>query len=259
MGNAKPESILGPDDPPPFRWEGGDRARHLLLVCDHAGRAFPRAMGMLGLPVEAQTRHIAWDLGAARLTQELAARLAAPAILSTYSRLVADCNRAPDHPTFCSPRGDGHRIPGNENLTAEMIAIRHRDIHAPYHEAIRARLDRFGSATPSAVISVHSFTPVLNGRARPWTAGVLWDADGRLAVPLLEALRKTGVGRIGDNEPYSGHLPADYTLHRHGAQRGLLHVSLEIRQDELLTPAGVSRWAGVLAATLEPLLTREGV
>ena len=109
------------------------------------------------------------------------------------------------------------------------------------------------------MISVHSFTPVLNGRARPWTAGVLWDEDGRLAVPLLEGLRKVGVGRIGDNEPYSGHLPADYTLHRHGAQRGLLHVSLEIRQDELLTPAGVSRWAGVLAATLEPLLAREGV
>jgi predicted N-formylglutamate amidohydrolase len=259
LGNTTPESILGPHDPPPFRWEGAERSRRLLLVCDHAGRSFPCELNSLGLPVEARTRHIAWDIGAAKLTAALGEKLSAPTLLATYSRLVADCNRDPASPTFCSTRGDGHRVPGNEGLTPEMIAARQGSIHTPYHEAIRDWLDRWGPSSPSALISIHSFTPVLNGRARPWTAGVLWDEDGRIAVPLLQALRASGAGRIGDNEPYSGHAPADYTLHRHAAPRGLPHVSLEIRQDELLAPTGVQRWASILTAALNPLLLQVGI
>ena len=80
-----------------------------------------------------------------------------------------------------------------------------------------------------------------------------------MAAPLLAALRIQGRGLIGDNEPYSGRLPADYTLHRHGAARGLPHVSVEVRQDGLLTPAGVLQWADGLASALRPILVRLGV
>ena len=259
MHGASPEGLLLPGEPGPFELIGASGARRLVLVCDHAGRRFPHALAQLGLPPEATWRHISWDLGAGELTRAIAARLEATAILATYSRLVMDCNRAVENPTAFSVAGDGHRIPGNETLTPQARAARIQAIHIPYHEQLSSLIDERVVDGPTALVSVHSFTPVLNGRARPWIAGVLWDQDARMAAPLLAALRSQGRGLIGDNEPYSGRSPADYTLHRHGAARGLPHVSVEVRQDGLLTPAGVQQWAGTLASALRPILVRLGV
>jgi predicted N-formylglutamate amidohydrolase len=251
---ASPDGLLAPDEPGPYELVGERTARRLVLVCDHAGRRIPRSLGSLGLPQEATWRHIAWDIGAAELTVALAHRLSATALLATYSRLVIDCNRDEDHPTACSEAGDGHRVRGNEALSPDARSMRVRAIHTPYHQCLAALLDERVAVGPAALVSVHSFTPVLHGEVRPWVAGVLWDQDDRIAVPLLKGLRDLKVGLIGDNEPYSGRLPAAYTVHRHGAARGIPHVSIEIRQDGLLTPGGIAVWADALAATLEPIL-----
>ncbi len=253
------DGLLAPGDPPPYEAAGLALAGRALLVCDHAGRRFPASLDRLGLPIEATWRHVAWDVGAAALTRALSVRLATPALLATYSRLVVDCNRAPDHPTAFTTAGDGHRIPGNENVTPAAREARLAAIHRPYHHYLGGLLDRLGSYGPAALVSVHSFTPVMAGRARPWVAGVLWDEDGRIAEPLLATLRALQAGRIGDNEPYSGRFPADYTVHRHGSARGIPHVSIEVRQDELVTPVGVHRWANRLALALAPLFVDLGV
>ena len=59
-----------------------------LIVCDHASNGIPPGYGTLGLPREALERHIAYDIGAADVTRALAQMLGAPAVLSTYSRLI---------------------------------------------------------------------------------------------------------------------------------------------------------------------------
>ncbi len=59
---------------------------------------------------------------------------------------------------------------------------------------------------------------------------------------------------IGDNEPYSGRHPADFTLDHHAEAEGLPHLGIEIRQDLIETDAGVRRWAGLLAGALLPIL-----
>ncbi len=84
------------------------------------------------------------------------------------------------------------------------------------------------------LISMHSFTPLWKGFARPWEVGVLWDRDARLARPLIDALMRAGF-RVGDNEPYSGELEND-CLYRHGTMNGLPHVLIEIRQDLIANP-----------------------
>ncbi len=247
--------LLGPDDPPPFEiHHPGARAR-ALIVCDHASRAIPAALGRLGLPDEATWRHIAWDIGAAELARALSARLDATAILAGYSRLVVDCNRRLDDPSCFVASGDGQRVPGNEQLSDVDKALRAAACHAPYHQAIAARLDAFEAAgVVPALIAVHSFTPVLGAQARPWNVGILWDRDPRIAVPLLERLRSTPGLAVGDNEPYSGRHPSDYTIGRHAESGGLPHVCIEVRQDELLTPAGIARWAGRLGDALAEIL-----
>jgi predicted N-formylglutamate amidohydrolase len=98
---------------------------------------------------------------------------------------------------------------------------------------------------------VHSFTPAWRGRPRPWHAGILWDRDPRLAVPLIEALRADGSLVVGDNEPYVGALKGD-TLYRHGSRRGLAHALIEVRQDLIGDENGIAEWS----ARLVPILAR---
>ena len=62
----------------------------VIVVCDHASNQLPPGYGSLGLSRETLERHIAYDIGAAWLTRRLARLLDAPAILSTYSRLLID-------------------------------------------------------------------------------------------------------------------------------------------------------------------------
>jgi len=243
--------LLGPGDPPPFRWRRAGGLRPWLIVCDHAGRAFPAALGRLGLPPEATGRHIAWDLCAADLACALADRLDAPALLANYSRLVVDCNRRLEDPTAFTVHGDGHRVPGNEHLSEADRARRAAACYVPYHAAIAGHLAalRAAGGTP-VLVAIHSFTPVYRATARPWHAGVLWDTDARIARPLIEELRRAPGLVVGDNQPYSGRYPADYTVWRHAGRDGHPVVCLEIRQDLLGTPRGVAEWAQRLATAL---------
>jgi predicted N-formylglutamate amidohydrolase len=247
--------LLAAGDPPPFEIHNPQGQRRALIVCDHASRAIPRALGRLGLPDEATWRHIAWDIGAAELARALSHRLDAPAVLAGYSRLVVDCNRRLEDPSCFVALGDGQRVPGNENLTEADRRLRAAACHEPYHRAIAARLHAFrGRGVVPALIAIHSFTPVLGTEPRPWNVGVLWDRDPRIAVPLLARLRAEPGLVVGDNQPYSGGHPADYTVHRHAESAGLPHLCLEVRQDELLTPAGIARWAELIGRSLTDVL-----
>jgi predicted N-formylglutamate amidohydrolase len=226
-----------------------------LIVCDHASRELPAALAGLGLPQDALERHIAWDIGAADLARSLALRLDAPAVLAGFSRLVIDCNRRLDDATLIVTESDGQKIPGNIRLVAAERAERIRSCHAPYHDAVDRRLARFAEAgVVPALISIHSFTPVMGGTERPWHIGVLWDRDARMAAPMLAALRAVPDLCVGDNLPYSGRHPADYTVDRHAESAGLPHLCLEVRQDLLTDPRGVARWTEIIARPVQELL-----
>jgi predicted N-formylglutamate amidohydrolase len=56
---------------------------------------------------------------------------------------------------------------------------------------------------------------------------------------------------VGDNQPYSGHLPGD-ALDRHGVQTGLPHVLIEVRNDLI----GPRQRSAPGAGALRPCLTR---
>ena len=258
--HAPGSALLTAADPPPFEVFRSRGAARALIACDHASRAFPAALGRLGLPEAATLRHIAWDIGAADLARALADRLDAPAVLAGYSRLVVDCNRRLEDPSCFVALADGERVPANEGLDATAKAARAAACYAPYHAALGTQLGslRERRRVP-ALIAVHSFTPVMDGFNRPWHVGVLWDADGRMALPVLERLRAIPGLLVGDNQPYSGRHPADYTVHRHAQSAGLPHVCLEVRQNELETPAGVERWAAILGAVLGGILADDSL
>lgn len=251
--------LIGPGEPGPFRVVNSQGRARLLLVCDHASNRIPAPLENLGLDDLALGRHIACDIGAGEVTERLSQRLDAPAVLASYSRLVVDCNRGLSDPTSILAVSDGEFIPGNQGLDDEQKAERARQFFHPYHDAIRRRLESFErrSIVP-AFVAIHSFTPIFKNVRRPWQIGILWDADPRIPVPLMQALRAQGIN-VGDNEPYSGKAPADHTVDHHAEGGGLPHVSIEIRQDLVDHPDGVARWARILGDALAEILADESL
>lgn len=250
--------LLGSSDPAPVELVAG--AAPVLLTCDHASRAVPIALGSLGLDDTVLARHIGWDIGAAPVTRALASMLGAPALLAGYSRLVIDCNREPSNASSIPLVSDGVVIPGNHGLSAAEASARRRAIFAPYHAAIAQSIERFlDRGVVPALLAIHSFTPAMNGTARPWHVGILWHDDDRIPVPLIEALRAEPGLCVGDNQPYSAREPAGYTVEHHAERQGLPHVAIELRQDLIADPAGAAAWAGRLARLLAPILARREI
>lgn len=241
-------------DARPFELIEGSIEPGLIIVCDHASNYIPPAFEGLGLPPEQLERHIAYDIGVADLTRRLAELLDVPAILSHFSRLLIDPNRGLDDPTLVMRVSDGAVVPGNARIDAVGIEERVERYYRPYDAAVRALIDRsLAQSVVPALLSIHSFTPMWRGFARPWHAGVLWDSDGRFAQPLLEALRLEKGLVVGDNEPYTGELEGDM-MNRHGTRRGLAHALLEVRQDLIAHDAGIEEWAQRLAGILPELV-----
>jgi predicted N-formylglutamate amidohydrolase len=227
----------------------------LVLVCDHSRNVLPPDYGDLGLCARTLRRHIAYDIGAEAVTRKLAALTGAPAVFAGFSRLLIDPNRGEDDPTLVMRISDGAMIPGNARIDAAEISKRTERFWRPYREACAARIDEVCARGQTPVLlGVHSFTPILQGRARPWHAGVLWDNDPRLALPLIDELRAQNL-EVGDNEPYDGALVGD-TMYELSTLRGLPGALVEIRQDLLADSAQCEAWAERLARALSPVLER---
>lgn len=242
-------------DPPPFEAVNPSGASPVFLTCEHAGRAVPRRIGDLGIAPADMDRHIAWDVGADGLARALSQALDAPLVLQPHSRLVIDCNR-PFEAAGCVPEAsDGTAVPANAGLNEAERRRRFEEIHQPFHAEISGQLDRRGH---SILVAVHSFTPKLatSGRQRPWHAGLLFNRDDRLARRLMRTLQGRAAGRLlAFNEPYCVDDLSDYTIPVHGERRGIPHILLEIRSDEIADHAGQARWAALLAAALADILT----
>ncbi len=250
--------LFEPGDPSPAVVLNAAAESPFLIICDHAGRAVPGGLGDLGLSPEAFERHIAWDIGAAGVAGKLAELLQAPCILQRYSRLVIDCNRASGQPDSIAEVSDGTTIPANLDLSLEDRAERLALIHAPYHAAIAAELDaRAARGLSTAMVAIHSFTPVMRDVARPWLMGVLHLHDSRFSDAVLAELRREERLNCGDNEPYKMD-GTDYTIPLHAIGRGLPYVELEIRQDLIAAEDGQAEYAALLARVLPAALGSAG-
>ena len=238
-------------EPPPFTVENEAGTSPFLIVADHAGRYLPRRLEQLGLSDTECRSHIAWDIGIGAVCQLMGTELDAVVVRQNYSRLLIDCNRAPNSEESILGLSELTQVPGNAGLSESQKADRVRDIFRPYHDRITAELDRRQQAgRPAALISMHSFTPVYNGVARPWQVGVLYNRDRRLANILLGLLRGEAWLVVGDNEPYTVSDATDYTIPVHGEQRKLPHVAIEIRQDLIADEPGQRTWAALFVRLL---------
>ena len=245
------DALLVADDPSPIVTINPAGPSSFLLIGDHAGNGIPKTLGDLGIAPAERVRHIAWDIGVARLGEMLSQALDAVFVRQVYSRLVIDCNRRPDAVDAMPQISDGTVVPANAALDEAGRSARVAAIHSPYQAAIGAEIARRRAAgQPTILIALHSFTPVMKGFARPWEVGVLHDGgDPTFAKALLRALEAEGDLTVGDNEPYRMDL-IDYTIPRHAYPDRLPYAEIEVRQDLIGDEAGCAAWCARLTRVL---------
>ncbi len=221
------------------------------MLCEHACNTIPNYYNGLGLDVDSLHKHIAWDLGALATAKIIADHLDSPLVFANYSRLLLDLNRALDAPDSIVAISEDIFIPGNQTVSAAE-RLQRQQLYAPFHDlAEQVITQKRQSGNPPVVISIHSFTPVYHGQARPWHIGVLSNTDRRLADALLSVLSDEPDCILGDNEPYA---PTDGVYHSmalHGERHALPCVMLEIRNDLIADSTSQRFWGERLAKAIQ--------
>ena len=231
--------------PEPIEIVNENGQSNIVLLCEHASNFIPKAYAGLGLSDADLARHIAWDLGAAKLTRALAHTLDAPAFLGTYSRLLIDLNRPPHVESSSALISEDTEIPGNRDLDDQERQRRIATIFDPFHARVafhmKAKLDQ---AQPVRLVSIHSFTKVFRGEVRPWHAGVLFDQTHAAAFcdHVLKRLAANPSINVGANVPYQVSRDDDYALYVHGGDLGVAAILIEVRQDLLEDERGITEW-----------------
>ncbi len=227
----------------------------IVFVCEHASNAFPAPWGDLGLTAQQRAAHIAWDPGALGVMRGLAARLDAVSVHAPVSRLIYDCNRAPDMAGAMPARSEVHDIPGNAAISHSARAARTAAIYAPFHAGLHAVLaERIALGLAPVVITIHSFTPVYFGHYRAVEFGVIHDADPTLGLAIMAQTASLDL-QCGLNAPYSAEDDVTHTLRLQATPYGLPNAMLEIRNDLIATPEAEAAMAARLAPILNAALS----
>ena len=222
-----------------------------ILVCEHASNMIPPRWGDMGLTEAQRGAHIAWDPGALGVARGVAQRLDGVLIHAPVSRLVYDCNRAPDMAGAMPVRSEVHDIPGNLGVTPAERLARTQAIYLPFHDSLHALIARrIAAGLRPVIVTVHSFTPVYFGKPRRVEFGVIHDADPALAVAIHAAAMKTTRLHAALNAPYSAADDVTHTLRLHATPYGLPNAMLEIRNDLIATTDAETAMADQLAQVL---------
>ena len=244
--------LLSSADPEPVQVINSASNSPVFLLSEHAGNQVPVCLHNLGVSRDVLDSHRGWDIGAADVAKGLAERLGAPLVIQRYIRLVIDCNRPIGAPGSIPEVSDEVAIPGNQALSQEAKDARAAEIFEPMDQAINSLFDRHKRRI---AISLHSFTPEMNGKARPWHAGFLARRDLSAAQGLMTRIQANNPAlTLALNQPYQIEDEGDWFIPAHAEARGVPHCLVEIRNDELLTPGGIARWSNLLADAITDLL-----
>ena len=205
----------------------------LLVSCEHGGNRIPARYRPLFKGRDALLQsHRGQDAGALVMAEELAAAFAAPLFVSTTSRLLVDLNRSPGHPRLYSEITRA----AAQALRREMLELH----YLPYRSRVEAAIAQEIARGRRVVhISSHSFTPVLNGKARNADIGLLYDParpdERALCLRWQAALKALAPHlRVRRNYPYRG-TSDGFTawLRQRFAQGDYAGVELEINQQRV--------------------------
>jgi predicted N-formylglutamate amidohydrolase len=203
----------------------------LVLSCEHAGNRVPPGFQALFAGQEAVlATHRGYDLGILPLARRLSADFGVPLHACEITRLLVDTNRSRHSPTLFSEFS--RRLP-----EADRLELLDR-YYQPYRQAVTATVERSLVRGDRVLhLSLHSFTPVFQGRPRHVDVGLLYDpaqpGERSFCRSWRAALKDLApCWRVRCNHPYRGVSDSlATTLRRHHADpERYLGIELEINQ-----------------------------
>lgn len=238
----------------PFLVESPRSVSPVLLTCEHAANRLPVVKGVRAEHRKLLNSHWGWDIGAWALAREMAGRLRASAIGGRWSRLLIDLNRRVDDPTLIRRTAGRTVLPWNDGIGADETERRVLAYHTPYHVEIdRLILRRLVRDVRPILLAVHSFTPRLSGRSRPFEIGILYEHHDGLARRLGRGMREAGL-TVRYNQPYSGMAGMMYAVDRHGSHHRLPCLEIEVNQSLFERAGAARRLGGAIARGVRTLL-----
>jgi len=171
----------------------------LVLSCEHASRDIPTQYQPLFQGCEKiLDSHRGWDIGAYTAFQYLSQRLPCEAIAANHSRLLIDLNRSLSNHSVLSEFTQNLSKPEKEAIIEK--------IYRPYRDKLTGTLKK---ARHILHLSIHSFTPSLNGKKRANDIGLLYDPSRRYEALFCKAWKKALAAQdpgliVRMNTPYRG-------------------------------------------------------
>ncbi|NGX15291.1 N-formylglutamate amidohydrolase [Wenzhouxiangella sp. XN24] len=219
-----------------------------LFTCEHGGRTVPEGYAQLFAGADdVLASHRGWDAGALDACDALAPALADAVFTLEITRLFIDANRSLTHPRLFSeytrplpaPEKDaiiaGWWRPWRADVAkqaAHWIAAGHRVLH----------------------VSIHSFTPELDGQWRNADIGLLYDparaAEREFCGRWQSSLQLRG-WRVRRNYPYRGTSDGHTAALR--KEFGPRYAGIELELNQALLPARTAALHEALASTLAQL------
>ena len=227
---------------------------HVVVSCEHAGNRVPTEWEHLFEDVpESLVSHRGWDPGSKEVAETFARELGAPLHLHDVTRLLADTNRSPGSPTLF-----GEQV---RQLPASDRARILREYHRPHRKRVEHGVGERISTAPVLHVSMHTFTPVLDGERRTTGVGILYDPDRgperRIAEEWLARL-DAALPRleVHPNRPYTG-VADGLTTTLRGVFEPFAYsgIEVEVRSDLVHGPAAdPERFGRILARELDRVL-----
>lgn len=174
----------------------------LILTCEHAGNEIPDEYAELfSNAADVLETHRGYDPGALDLFNSISgmADFAQPYMIS---RLLVEPNRSLGHPQLFSEY--------TANLPEAQKEQILENFYFPYRHYLEDRITAYLRAEEEVLhISVHSFTPKLNGEVRTADIGLLFDPERAAEVLFCERLKEKILQedkdlKIRSNYPYLG-------------------------------------------------------
>lgn len=232
---------------------------YLLVSCEHGGNRIPPPFRYLFQTAQDQLlldSHRGFDAGALIIARELAAKLTAPLVASTISRLLVDLNRSVGHPHLYSN--------ATRNAPAEVRRKILENYYRPYRRKAENLIQEAVAHGRRVVhVSCHSFTPELNGQVRNADIGLLYNPARMGEVALCEcwkaSLRACAAEfAVRRNYPYAGKNDGFTAyLRQRFAPDEYVGVELEVNQKRVLEAGG--SWRLLRTTLIESLTVALGV
>lgn len=174
----------------------------LLVTCEHGGNTIPQKYRYLFKTTDILDTHRGYDPGALQLAKKIACYTMCDFQYETISRLLVEQNRSIGNASIFSLYSQQLTLQERERLLVRY--------YYPYHEKIKSIVwSNQTSKLMTVHLSIHTFTPVLDGAVRNADVGILYDPsrenESRIAYRLKRRfMERTDALKVRRNYPYKG-------------------------------------------------------